>query len=284
LSKVFLYIAVIVIPFCGFGQERVKEKWKSEKDYLEYKKGEKYKGPTDWYGSSPASLKDKSFNPITIPSGGGGGQYSPQQIQRDRERRYQGFEQGGGSGELQHDPTVERPDPWESESTSAPDVDLPDVDAPSISPAVGQFLLFSLALVLLILIAYAIIKNRKEPNTKIIVEVEDDWNPEIVSKTELELRLEEAMGNDDYRECVRIYFTFILKELISKSWIFWRKEKTNYDYILEVSKTKNKHQFVECVRIYDLVWYGEYEIDKETYNLIYPTLENYYKFLEPKGE
>jgi len=273
-----------LIPILGNGQERVKEKWESEKDYLEYRKGEKYKGPTDWYGSSPASLKEKSFNPSNIPTSSGGGQYTPQQIKRDREHRYQGFDRGGGSGDLKNDPTVERPDPWESESSSAPDVDLPDIGTPSMSPAMGQFLLFLLALVILILIAYAFIKNRKQPNTKVIIEVEDDWNPEIISKTELELRLEEAIANGDYRECVRIYFTFILKELIRKSWIFWKKEKTNYDYILEMQKTKNKHQFAECVRIYDLVWYGEYEIDEETYKLIHPALESYYKSLDPKDE
>lgn len=116
------------------------------------------------------------------------------------------------------------------------------------------------------------------------MDVENDWNPEVISKTELELRLEEAVEREDYRECVRIYFTFILKELIRKGWINWKKEKTNYHYVLEMHKRENAAHFNECVRIYDLVWYGDYNIDQDIFGLLQPSFENYYKSLDPVNE
>ncbi len=288
LSKYLLHIVLWCIPFIALSQKSKEEKWKYEKDYLEYRKGDKYKGPDDWYGSYPASMQEEDVSNY----GGGsssynqGIQYSPQQIRKDRRDRYQGYDRGGGNGTVPFDPEVQKPDPIEVPDIDAPDIDVPDVDidAPTISPAVWKFLMFLLIFVILFIVIYLIVKNRKPSNKKVIVEVENDWNPEVITKTELELKLEEAMAREDYRECIRIYFTFILKELIRKSWIAWKKEKTNYHYVLEMHKRPESSRFNECVRIYDLVWYGEYHIDKEIFEMLKPTLENYYKSLEPLNE
>lgn len=287
MSRWVIHSVVVLICFVGFSQKQ-KEVWQSEKDYLEYRKSEKYKGPTDWYGSYPSSLKEE---PISNPnssgySSQGGIKYNPQQIQRDRRERYNGFDRGGGNGDVPFDPEVERPDPLDAPDIDAPDIDAPDIDIdpPTISPAVWKFILFLLLFVALFFIAYLLIKNRKPSNKKVVVDVEDEWNPEVITKTELELRLEEAMLKEDYRECVRIYFTFILKELIRKGWINWKKEKTNYDYVLEMYKKENAHAFNECVRVYDLVWYGEYHINQEIFELLKPGFETYYKSLDPINE
>ena len=185
-------------------QTEKEEKWKSEKDYLEYKKEDKYKGPKDWYGSYPASMDQDDVYGTQNNGNNQGIQYSPQQIQRDRKERYQGFERGGGPGTLPFDPKVESPDPIEMPDVDVPDVDVPDVDLdpPMISPAVWKFLLFLLIFAAVLTIAYLIIKNRKPANKRVIIEVENDWNPEVISKTELELRLEEAMAKENYRECI----------------------------------------------------------------------------------
>lgn len=267
--------------------------WKSEKDYLDYRKTEGYKGPDDWYGSYPAEMNSEDeyigsgYNSGSGSGAGRGVQYSPQQIQRDRQERYQGFDRGGGKGTLEFDPEVAPPKPIELPDIDAPDVPTPDIDldAPNVSGwGLWKILLFLLIAAAIILIFYFIFKNVKPPNKKVIVDVENDWNPEVISKTELELRLDTAMGKGDYRECVRIYFTFILKELIRKSWVHWKRDKTNHHYLQEMRKRPNQLVFAECVRIYDLVWYGEYEIDKEVFDMLLPTLENYYQSLDPANE
>lgn len=287
LIKKLFHIVLFCTPLFVISQAEKAKKWQSEKDYLEYKKSEKYKGPDDWYGSYPASMQDEDV----VNSGSGGNynpgiQYSPQQIQRDRKERFQGYDRGGGTGTIPFDPQVERPDPLEVPDVDAPDVDVPDInfDPPTISPAVWKFLLFVLIFVIVFIVAYLVIKNRRPGNKKVLVEVENEWNPEVISKTELELKLEDAMNREDYRECIRIYFTFILKELIRKSWINWKKEKTNYHYVLEMHKQPNAFRFNECVRIYDLVWYGEYHIDSEIFEMLKPTLEEYYQSLDPLNE
>jgi hypothetical protein len=297
LTKALFYIAIWFIPFVVFSQNKKTKTWEAEKDYLKYEKKQGYKGPDDWYGSYPAEMnRDDEYVDYGTNSGSGSGsgqgyrgvQYSPQQIQRDRQERYQGFDRSGGGGSgLQYDPEVQRPDPLELPDIDAPDVPTPDIDLdmPNVSGSgIWKILLFILIAAVVLLLAYLIFRNAKPPNKKVIVDVEDDWNPEIISKTELELRLEAAMASGDYRECVRIYFTFILKELIRKSWINWKKDKTNHSYYLEMRARSNSHVFGECIRIYDLVWYGEYEIDREVFEMLRPTLENYYKSLDPSNE
>lgn len=299
----YLWIIVFFLPFFGQSQEADKEKvWKNEKDYLKYKKGEKYKGPEEWYGSYPTDMQEEDFygtgsgsgssNPYSGGNYGSGSgkniQYSPQQIQRDRDKRYQGFDRGGGNGTLKYDPKVERPDPIEAPDVDTPDIDVPtpdiDLNTPTVNPMVWKIILFLVLFALVIWIAYLIIKNRNPANKKVVVDIENDWNPEVISKTELERRLEVAIEKGDYRECVRIYFTFILKELIRKGWIRWKKEKTNHHYVMEMGGKPESLGFMQSVRIYDLVWYGDYQIDEDIYELLRPQLEHYYKSLDPVNE
>ncbi|MDB0037994.1 hypothetical protein N9F08_01400 [bacterium] len=61
---------------------------------------------------------------------------------------------------------------------------------------------------MVIIILYVIFKNAKPIDKKVIVDVEDDWNPEVISKTELELRLEAAMSREDYRMCSDIFHVY----------------------------------------------------------------------------
>lgn len=286
MSKRWGYIVVLLLSFASMAQKERTEVWKQERDRLEYRKSEKYQGPTNWYGSYPAPMLQEDIVSTDRGTSGStnGIPYTPQQIQRDREQRY--HRAYGEDGTLPIDPEVERPDPIDLPEVEAPDVDVPDVDVdvPSLSPGFWKTLLFILIFALVFILVYLILKNRKPADKKQITDSVDDWNPQEVSKSKLEQLLDDAIAREDYRSCVRIYFTFILKELIDQQKIHWKKEKTNYHYLLEMQKDAGIRSFSECVRIYDLVWYGSYQIDREMYGLIVPPLENYYQALKMTKE
>jgi hypothetical protein len=281
-----------VLVVCSFhlkGQgnrvDTKKKVWKQEKDYLKYKKKKDFKGPDDWYSSGPSSINssDESSGLSSTSTGSQGIQYNPQQIQQDRERQ---FGKGGG-GTLKADPKIKKPEPITLPDVDTPDVDgpdVPDVSGPNIPVSFWKTLLVLLLIAVVIFALYYYLKNKQPSNKTIKQNVENDWNPTVISKTELELKLESAIQREDYRECVRIYFTFILKELIQKNWIQWKKDKTNHHYIMEVASRPKSDLFRECVRIYDLVWYGEYEINKPIFELLQPTLLNYYQSLKALNE
>jgi hypothetical protein len=258
----------------------IEKKWEEKGRGYRYIRDQNYKGPKDWYGSSPSSMKnvDQSGNPLS----GGGTSVSPDKLSQTREENGQ-----GNGGDLPSDPKTQEAEPIDLPDIDPPDLpdidppDLPDIDPPTISQEVWRALLIIILAALVIFLIYWIIKNKKPSDKKVVQEVIDlEWNPEIITKTELELRLDEALNTKNYRECVRIYFTFILKELIRKNWIHWKKDKTNHDYLLEMTGKPNRHLFFEAVRIYDIIWYGEYEIDEAVYNQIQPMLKEYYKLLQ----
>lgn len=300
MIKFLLHSAFLLFVFLSYGQaDQTERAWKSEKDKVEYRKAKKYKGPDEWYASSPADMQKYDAEETYIPQNGvppssanspaGTQTYTPQQIQQEREKRYGKNYSGGGDGKP--DPELIQPEPieipeFDSPDIDAPDIDMPDIDAPDFLSSGGfwKILLILLLLTALVWILYIVIKNRKPGDRKVVQDVENDWNPEVITKTELELMLEKATTEEDYRECVRIYFMFILKELTRKGWIKWRSEKTNYDYLLEMRSQADFDAFNEVVRIYDLVWYGDYAISREVYAQLQPGILRYYKSLNPIDE
>jgi len=314
------YIAFVFtcLAFTSWSQDTKKEDpkvktWESEKKNLKYRRDKDYKGPKEWDASRPTDIREESYNSKEeldrrLYGGSGSGssrrfggssrsgtiQYQPQKVQRQRQKNYQGFDRGGGEGTVKYDPKVKRPEPAQAperktsnrsrRSTSAQSSSSSSSSGVRTTSGFWKILLIILVVAAVVTLLYFILRNKKPAETKVMVDVEDEWNPEVVTKTELELKLEAASEREDYRECVRIYFTFILKELIKKGWIRWKKEKTNHHYVMEMGGRSGSLKFMECVRIYDLVWYGDYEIDREIYEMLQPTLLNYYKSLDPADD
>ena len=275
-----IFHIALLLSFNFYAQTHKKEDkisvWKREKKSIQYEKGEEYKGPSDWYASSPGAINEPEVEEQSTPYEGL--DYQPEQIQRDRGDKREGFDRGGGNGNEAYDPDV-----------LAPEIDMPEINPIDYSiereflfsdgfwKFLGILVLFTLA----IFIVYRLIKNTNPSAKEVKLQsIDKNWNPTIISKTELERLLESALAKEDYREGVRIYFNFILKELIKKGWIKWKQEKTNYTYIIEMKSRSNNHLFEECVRIYDLVWYGEYQLSKSDFEEIQRVLLNYYKLIE----
>lgn len=260
LNNIIIYIVFLLSCFHATAQSDLVQKWEQERQGYVYEKSGKYKGPQNWHSSSPKRISSGTESNYGKGSGKRGKESST-------------------SGGLRQDPRVQRPGKTERRASRAPKLKSPNVNV-NLNSSLWKYLLILIIGIAVVFILYLIIKNRKPADEKIVVEIEDAWNPEIITKSELQLRLEEALSKENYRECVRIYFTFILKELVRKSWIFWKKEKTNFDYILEMRSRANSVEFEECVRIYDLIWYGEYNINRDEYQLLLPLLANYHKKLE----
>lgn len=285
----------LVVVFSLFGtltwsQDGVQSRWKSLQEQHGYKPSDNFRGPNAGQDISPTNIQQHS-----VPLSGGGGSVSPNQHpyngvplsqrQIQQGRRVGGGSHGnGGNGTIEADPNIEP-----SQTTDIPELDAPD--APKVSgPSIGGNFWFWLAIIVLavalIWIVIYLMRNRETADNRPVSyeALSEDVNPATISKTELELRLEEAMANGNYKECVRIYFLFAMKELINRRWIFWKKEKTNMHYIIEMQGKPGLASFEQIVNMYDLVWYGDYEIDEATYNAILPDLATAYQHIERINE
>jgi|GEM_PF-2140407 len=229
-------------------------------DKIEYRKDRNYMGPDDWGANSPSPMvpeEDPSlsqdYDPVRID-------YSEEEIKRHRTTE---AGQGTGGGERAGE-TVEEPDDMPQFEEEEPESNSDFNPSPSaLSSKIFLGILIAAAAIALI---YFILKyRRKESVTSQINEIGVDENPAELTQSEFERLLSEALKYKNFRSAVRLYFLAVLKELIERELIIWKKDKTNQAYAKELKEKSFISRFNECLKAYDYVWYGHYPIDEKAY-------------------
>lgn len=125
-----------------------------------------------------------------------------------------------------------------------------------------------IGLVLLFLINFLLGKQGNfifgKRNKKVTINAEDI--PENIHEINFQERIAQYEKNGEYRHAIRYHFLSLLKQLTDKKIIDWNPEKTNKDYIKELSNSQQKQHFQNMAYIYDYVWYGEFALNEERYN------------------
>lgn len=78
-----------------------------------------------------------------------------------------------------------------------------------------------------------------------------------IYESDLDRFIREALEKENYAQAVRLYYLAIIKELSLKKWIRWKKDKTNRDYIRELTNTNFQSGFRNVTRMFERVWYGK---------------------------
>lgn len=74
-----------------------------------------------------------------------------------------------------------------------------------------------------------------------------------------------ALSEKDFRRAVRLHFLKLLKELTDKNLISWKIDKTNNDYLIELSNSKYNKHFKELAISYEYIWYGNFQLDETNF-------------------
>ncbi len=282
------------IPFASGQQEK-------------YIQAEKKK--TNFIKNKQFSSSEGDYNYVTVPNYAEGNNGAYREYEPGGSAIIQSFEQRISDesraesrkeryGETYGNGVAKKPNPKivPPKPLEFPEIDIPDIDIDIDKPAENIFtwfeknwedikkLLIALVVIAVFIIIYMFIKNLRPTDKSISMSFDDEWNPKVVTKSKLQLALEKAKLSNNYRECVRVHFLFILKELIEQKSIVWKPEKTNNDYLKEVRNKRGFDNFSECVRIFELVWYGEYEINEQHYAEMETVLVTYYQSLNPRNE
>ncbi|MFD2908012.1 DUF4129 domain-containing protein [Flavobacterium ardleyense] len=123
-----------------------------------------------------------------------------------------------------------------------------------------------IALLVIIFVVYLIVK--------IIINKEGGWvfgkSPKKIKITEI---TEEDIHSMDFRSAIttakneknlrlatRYYYLWLLKSFSDKDIIEWDIEKTNADYLSEISNLQLKKEFQFLSYVYEYSWYGEFEL------------------------
>jgi hypothetical protein len=101
---------------------------------------------------------------------------------------------------------------------------------------------------------------------------------ERIHESDLDRYIREALDKENYPMAVRLYYLAIIKELSLKKWIKWKKDKTNRDYIRELSTTDWHSNFRSVTIMFEKVWYGKKELGGMDFrSSVQPQLQNMLK-------
>lgn len=285
--KLVLQIAVLFSVLTSFAQQKqVKHYHDAQSKQNVFDKSKGFKAGEDWKSVYPYSLgSDYQTYTYSEKNQKNEIQHAISKEQLNQSRKLQYGEQYGEGVVNKPNPDMVVPEPIQFPEIDIPEIDTPDIDLPDIDFNFGTWEFWKHVLLIIVVIAlifglYLFLKHMLPKNARVQLAIDDDWNPTVVTKSELEKRLEEAVLGNNFRECVRIHFMYILKELIKGKFIQWEADKTNYDYLNELRKTKGIDDFQECVRIYNIVWYGDYEIAESDYQKLKPTFIHYYQSIK----
>lgn len=138
---------------------------------------------------------------------------------------------------------------------------------------VTQILKISAYIIIVVLIAFLvryIILNdihlifRKKP--KELVEVYD--LDKDIHEIDFDQLIEDAVSREQYRSAVRYHFLRLLKTMSEKQIIEWNPDKTNREYLYEISNPVLKKEFDYLAYVYENIWYGEFDIDQTGFEKI----------------
>ncbi len=99
-------------------------------------------------------------------------------------------------------------------------------------------------------------------------EMFDGMPADLSSDTVLEDMLALYRSNGAYREAVRILYLIYLKRLDQKGVIRLREFKTNREYAREIRDVLLRDKFSSLVKVYDYVWFGQFNPKEEQYRKI----------------
>jgi len=147
----------------------------------------------------------------------------------------------------------------------------------SVGP-VFQYILFGLVIaiivfVLLRLIGVNLFTSNKSVNHGDTINI--DRLDEELHESDLDRYLKDALNKKEFKLAIRIYYLMTLKELSIRNWIEWKKDKTNREYLYEMSDRENYQPFMELTRVFERTWYGDKELMESDYHAISPGFKEF---------
>lgn len=143
----------------------------------------------------------------------------------------------------------------------------------NLSASFFKFMLYFLITIGILIIVYQVLKNNSSfsfngKKNKVKVKLTDEFpleNPENIEELNFEFLVNQAKKDNDYRKAIRFYYLWILQRLTEKNLIKWNKNKTNYEYLIELKQNPIQSDFSNNSYIYDYIWYGNFELNDEEF-------------------
>ena len=88
---------------------------------------------------------------------------------------------------------------------------------------------------------------------------------ENLQDAELDGPIRQAAESEDYALAVRLHYLAVLKKLSLKKHIHWKRDKTNGEYLRELSGSTLFGPVQDATLVFERVWYGKAVLEREDY-------------------
>nr|WP_294905067.1 DUF4129 domain-containing protein [uncultured Lacibacter sp.] len=139
-----------------------------------------------------------------------------------------------------------------------------------------EILLWALLIGALLFVLYRIFLSDRGLFTSPVRNNQLDVEEEHITDDQyLEKQLQLAIKEKNYRLAVRYLYLQTLNRLAEKQWLILSPDKTNYQYVRELSKPQLKNAFARVTLHYDYAWYGDFEIAEDVFEPVKKEFEQF---------
>lgn len=104
--------------------------------------------------------------------------------------------------------------------------------------------------------------------SKPIKEEEETGDTENIHELDFDKEIRQAIDAKNFRLAIRMLYLQTLRRLSDKELINYTHERTNSDYLRQLSGTRFYKEFFRLTRNFEYTWYGEFPVNEETFSLI----------------
>ena len=111
--------------------------------------------------------------------------------------------------------------------------------------------------------------RRNQAEARILNRVED------IHDIDYERQIQDAIAAHQYRLAVRLYYLYVLKTLSDSKQIDWKIDKTNHDYLSEMTGSPLSQPFSEMTRAFEYAWYGDRPLDETAFQRVQHSFQQF---------
>ncbi|HEY1045507.1 MAG TPA: DUF4129 domain-containing protein [Bacteroidia bacterium] len=139
-------------------------------------------------------------------------------------------------------------------------------------PDVLIYIVLAIAVVVLL---FLILKKGRFNKRNKAIELTDPTtiDEHNIDEIEFDVLQKEALRIGDHALAFRYGYLNVLKGLRSKNLIFYKKERTNFEYLNQLTGTEFSEPFGQLTLQFDKTWYGDYPMDQSTYDAVQPVFD-----------
>ena len=88
---------------------------------------------------------------------------------------------------------------------------------------------------------------------------------EIIKSKDIQELINKALEKKDFRLAIRYYYLLLLKNLTDVHLIEYEFDKTNSDYLKEITTEAINLNFEKATLLYDYIWYGNFSVSESDF-------------------